>query len=364
MRIKFRRSKTGESAFHGGALIAEVFWPLRADGDYWCRRVSNGQLIRGLTKAEAHAQVDEWVRRASMAVLEAQASAQPAHRIPKADPVPHPSRPSAPPRRQKKPRIIRIRLSPEQLATSSGAHSLSGPGKQFLNRSPTSSTGTTMTELRLGQVSVTCSACGAVTSRPRKHVVKCHDGAYELIARLEHRRLLRWQELNGAATKCRVATAALRKEGMRVDPQRTSPPLQSRRQQVTDPDTKPENRGAERIRPQRVEHPGFRALSGQPGWSKCLGCGASLATRRAQKHADERCPALRAVALRARANGAKTNRSSADERDEARSSVDAFREARMEREHDATSDYAHTYRERGRFGSHASHDGYGDDDSP
>jgi hypothetical protein len=38
--------------------------------------------------------------------------------------------------------------------------------------------------------------------------------------------------------------------------------------------------------------------------------------------------------------------------------------ARIERAHDATRDFAHSFRDRGQFGSHPSHDGFGDDDHP
>jgi hypothetical protein len=37
---------------------------------------------------------------------------------------------------------------------------------------------------------------------------------------------------------------------------------------------------------------------------------------------------------------------------------------REERNQDATKLYAHRYRDHGRFGSHSTHDGYGDDDRP
>jgi hypothetical protein len=43
---------------------------------------------------------------------------------------------------------------------------------------------------------------------------------------------------------------------------------------------------------------------------------------------------------------------------------DASPQDRLERAHDATRDFAHSFRDNGRFGSHPSHDGYGDDDRP
>lgn len=39
-------------------------------------------------------------------------------------------------------------------------------------------------------------------------------------------------------------------------------------------------------------------------------------------------------------------------------------QSRIARKMDATKDYAHTYREQGRFGSHPSHDDYDDEGRP
>jgi hypothetical protein len=45
-------------------------------------------------------------------------------------------------------------------------------------------------------------------------------------------------------------------------------------------------------------------------------------------------------------------------------STRSTRARRIEREHDATRQLAHRFREHGRFGSHVSHDGFGDSDRP
>ena len=90
----------------------------------------------------------------------------------------------------------------------------------------------------------------------------------------------------------------------------------------------------------------------------CSRCGVRIRANRLKTHLAKKCPARRNKQVRESVPERTLPTSRAARRS------NAYREANSISAGDQTKGYGHSYRERGRFGSHPSHDGFDDESGP